>query len=82
MAGSQKVCLALGKQTFTIIQDADISTRLTDSIKGACCELECTISFSLRLGRTWSCLGVSGMLDEQSRCCEIDSISVGVNTLK
>lgn len=82
MAGSQKVCLALEKQTFTTIQDADISTRLKDSIKGACCVLECTISFSLRLGRTWSCLGVLGTLDEQSRCCEIDSISVGVNTLK
>lgn len=82
MAGSQKVCLALEKQTFTIIQDADISLRLKDSIKGVCCELECTISFSRHLGRTWSCPGVSGTLDEQSRCCEIDSISVGVNTLK
>lgn len=82
MAGSQKVCLALKKQTFTIVQDADISTRLKGSSKGACCVLECTISFSLRLGGTWSRPGVLGTLDEQSRCCEIDSISVGVNTLK
>lgn len=83
MAGSRKVCLALEKQTSTIIQDADVNTEVKGyNWRGLLCAGEVdhlifpSSSKDLVLHGSLRCASGAKLL------CKVDSILDGVYTLK